>query len=120
MVVLVGVDQLVPAESFAGFEEGDGRDHEGGHLHGSGRPAGRCIRWTGPAIGDGLRIDRGTHVWNFAEVPGGVIVRTEESWTGAQIEADPATAIRYLAPGLDQWLADLKAAAEARAGRKTM
>ena len=75
---------------------------------------GQCIRWMGPAIGDGLRIDRGTHVWNFIEVPGGVIVRTEESWTGEQIEADPATAIRYLAPGLDEWLADLKARAEAQ------
>ncbi|MBS2552701.1 SRPBCC family protein [Catenulispora sp. NL8] len=75
---------------------------------------GQCTRWMGPAIGEGLRIDRGTHVWNFIKVPGGVIVRTEESWTGAQIEADPATAIRYLAPGLDQWLADLKAASEAR------
>jgi hypothetical protein len=74
----------------------------------------RCIRWTGPAIGDGLRIDRGVHVWTFTPVRGGVVVRTEESWTGAQIEADPATAIKYLAPGLDRWLADLKTAAEAR------
>ncbi|HEY4460035.1 MAG TPA: SRPBCC family protein [Pseudonocardiaceae bacterium] len=74
----------------------------------------RCIRWMGPAIGQGLRIDRGTHVWNFVPVRGGVIVRTEESWTGQQIESDPATAIKYLAPGLDLWLADLKKAAEAR------
>ncbi|MGC4940337.1 hypothetical protein [Kribbella sp. DT2] len=37
--------------------------------------------------------------------------------TGDQIEADPATAIKYLAPGLDAWLADLKRAAEARSGR---
>ncbi|TCO45339.1 SRPBCC family protein [Actinocrispum wychmicini] len=73
----------------------------------------QCIRWTGPAIGDGLRIDRGVHVWNFTKVNGGVLVRTEESWTGQQIEADPATAIKYLAPGLDAWLADLKSAAEA-------
>ena len=72
----------------------------------------QCIRWMGPAIGTGLSIDRGTHVWNFVPVPGGVIVRTEESWTGRQIESDPATAIKYLAPGLDQWLADLKAASE--------
>lgn len=77
----------------------------------------RCIRWTGPAIGDGLRIDRGVHVWTFTPARGGVVVRTEESWTGAQIEADPATAIQYLAPGLDLWLADLKTAAEARACR---
>ncbi|MDQ7805435.1 SRPBCC family protein [Amycolatopsis sp. A133] len=75
---------------------------------------GRCVRWTGPAIGDGLRIDRGVHVWTFTPVPGGVLVRTEESWTGAQIETDPATALRYLAPGLDAWLADLKTTAEAR------
>jgi uncharacterized membrane protein len=75
---------------------------------------GRCVRWTGPAIGDGLRIDRGVHVWTFAAVEGGVLVSTEESWTGAQIEADPGTAIQYLAPGLDAWLADLKATAEAR------
>ncbi|WP_284740715.1 SRPBCC family protein [Amycolatopsis sp. RTGN1] len=74
----------------------------------------RCIRWSGPAIGEGLRIDRGVHVWTFTPVRGGVVVRTEESWTGAQIEADPATAIKYLAPGLDLWLADLKTAAEAR------
>jgi uncharacterized membrane protein len=75
---------------------------------------GRCVRWTGPAIGDGLHIDRGVHVWTFTPVPGGVLVRTEESWTGEQIEADPATAVRYLAAGLDAWLADLKTAAEAR------
>jgi hypothetical protein len=39
----------------------------------------RCTRWTGPAVGPGLRIDRGTHVWNFVPVRGGVIVSTEES-----------------------------------------
>jgi uncharacterized protein YndB with AHSA1/START domain len=75
---------------------------------------GRCVRWTGPAIGDGLRIDRGVHVWTFTPVRGGVLVRTEESWAGEQIETDPATAIRYLAAGLDAWLADLKTTAEAR------
>ncbi|MGW4796764.1 SRPBCC family protein, partial [Nonomuraea sp. NPDC004297] len=74
----------------------------------------QCVRWTGPAIGEGLRIDEGVHVWNFVEVRGGVVVRTEESWTGEQIEADPATSITYLAPGLDAWLAALKSAAEAR------
>ncbi|MFF0531899.1 hypothetical protein ACFYT3_26380 [Nocardia amikacinitolerans] len=43
-------------------------------------PAGR--------LGDGLCIDSGVHVWTFTEVDGGVLVRTEENWTGAQIEAD--------------------------------
>lgn len=75
---------------------------------------GACVRWSGPAVGQGLGIDEGVHVWTFTEVDGGVLVRTEESWTGAQLEADPATAIKVLAPGLDFWLADLKAAAEAR------
>jgi hypothetical protein len=75
---------------------------------------GECVRWSGPAVGQGLGIDEGVHVWTFTEVDGGVLVRTEESWTGAQLEADPATAIKVLAPGLDFWLADLKAAAEAR------
>ncbi|WP_344867223.1 SRPBCC family protein [Amycolatopsis ultiminotia] len=75
---------------------------------------GKCIRWSGPAIGEGLRIDEGTHIWNFTKVPGGTLVRTEESWTGAQIEADPKTAAENLYPGLDFWLADLKTAAEAR------
>lgn len=79
---------------------------------------GRCVRWSGPAVGEGLGIDEGVHVWTFTEVDGGVLVRTEESWTGAQLEADPATAIKVLAPGLDFWLADLKAAAEARSTRK--
>ncbi len=74
----------------------------------------QCVRWTGPAIGEGLRIDEGVHVWNLVPVRGGVVVRTEESWTGDQIEADPATAIRYLALSLDAWLAALKSTAETR------
>ncbi|MFD5825174.1 SRPBCC family protein [Lentzea sp. NPDC060358] len=77
-----------------------------------------CVRWRGPAIGQGLSIDEGVHVWTFTEVDGGVLVRTEESWAGPQLEADPATSITYLAPGLDFWLADLKATAEARSPQK--
>ncbi|AQZ62546.1 putative polyketide cyclase /reductase [[Actinomadura] parvosata subsp. kistnae] len=79
---------------------------------------GACVRWSGPAVGEGLRIDKGVHVWTFTEVKGGVLVRTEESWTGGQIEADPETSIKYLAPGLDLWLTALKSAAEARSNRK--
>ncbi|SFR12411.1 Polyketide cyclase / dehydrase and lipid transport [Lentzea waywayandensis] len=79
-----------------------------------GVKTGECVRWSGPAVGQGLGIDEGVHVWTFTEVDGGVLVRTEESWTGAQVEADPATAIKLLGGGLDFWLADLKAAAEAR------
>ncbi|MGC4939775.1 SRPBCC family protein [Kribbella sp. DT2] len=73
-----------------------------------------CLRWTGPAVGEGLRIDNGTHVWNFTKVRDGVLVRTEETWTGAQVEADPALATQMLGYGLEAWLADLKKAAESR------
>lgn len=73
-----------------------------------------CIRWSGPAVGDGLSIDNGVHVWNFAEVDGGVLVSTEESWTGAQVEADVPTATAALGGGLEAWLADLKTTAEAQ------
>jgi len=71
----------------------------------------RCIRWTGPGEGDGLRIDMGVHVWTFTEVDGGVLVRTEETWTGPQVEADATTSTTYLGYGLEAWLTDLKAAA---------
>lgn len=73
-----------------------------------------CIRWSGPALGDGLSIDNGVHVWNFNKVDGGVLVSTEESWTGAQVEADVPTATAALGAGLDAWLNDLKTTAEGR------
>ncbi|MFI9235494.1 SRPBCC family protein [Streptomyces sp. NPDC053079] len=71
-----------------------------------------CIRWAGPAIGEGLRID-GVHVWNFTEVKGGVRVSTDETHTGAQVEADVPTATKILRQGLEAWLRELKTAAEA-------
>lgn len=74
-----------------------------------------CIRWTGPAVGDGLRIDNGVHVWNFTKVKGGVRVSTEETHTGEQVESDVPTATRILREGLEQWLRDLKTTAEAHA-----
>ncbi|MEV6977458.1 SRPBCC family protein [Kitasatospora sp. NPDC093806] len=75
---------------------------------------GACIRWTGPAVGEGLHID-GVHVWRFTEVRGGVRVSTEETHTGPQVDADVPTATGILRAGLEGWLADLKAAAEAQA-----
>lgn len=72
-----------------------------------------CIRWTGPAVGEGLHID-GVHVWSFEKVRGGVLVRTEETHTGEQVDADVPFATEILQQGLDAWLVDLKAAAEAR------
>lgn len=74
----------------------------------------QCLRWSGPAIGEGLSIDNGVHVWNFRQVRGGVLVRTEETWTGAQVEADVPTATQYLGFGLETWLDELKTTAEAQ------
>ncbi|GAA5051465.1 SRPBCC family protein [Streptomyces similanensis] len=72
---------------------------------------GFCLRWTGPAVGDGLRID-GVHVWTFTRTKGGVLVRTEETHTGTQVEANVPLATEILAAGLTTWLAELKATAE--------
>ncbi|MCA1275404.1 polyketide cyclase /reductase, partial [Streptomyces sp. 7G] len=74
---------------------------------------GSCIRWTGPAVGEGLHID-GVHVWSFQKVRGGVLVRTEETHTGEQVEANVPYATDILKQGLEAWLGELKAAAEAR------
>ncbi|MFG2172495.1 SRPBCC family protein [Streptomyces niveus] len=73
---------------------------------------GSCIRWTGPAVGEGLRID-GVHVWNFTKVRGGVRVTTEETHTGPQGEANVPAATEILDQGLKSWLTDLKSTAEA-------
>ncbi|GAQ51889.1 polyketide cyclase / dehydrase and lipid transport [Streptomyces acidiscabies] len=72
-----------------------------------------CVLWSGPAIGEGLRIDEGVHLWTFTETGDGVRVHTEETWTGDQIETDVPTATAALGAGLEAWLRDLKAAAEA-------
>jgi uncharacterized membrane protein len=74
---------------------------------------GSCIRWTGPAVGEGLRID-GVHVCNFIATGDGVLVRTEETHTGAQVDADVPVATGLLRQGLEAWLLDLRTAAEAR------
>ncbi|GGK71641.1 hypothetical protein Sme01_26210 [Sphaerisporangium melleum] len=73
-----------------------------------------CIMWRGPAVGQGLRIDEGVHVWTFTKVKGGVRVHTVETWTGAQVEADVRTATAALGAGLELWLRELKTAAEGR------
>ncbi|MFD8790050.1 SRPBCC family protein [Streptomyces vinaceus] len=77
-----------------------------------------CIRWTGPATGEGLHID-GVHVWNFTQTPRGVRVTTEETHTGPQVDADVPTATALLRQGLESWLADLKTTAESAAGRRS-
>ncbi|UUV29518.1 SRPBCC family protein [Amycolatopsis roodepoortensis] len=75
---------------------------------------GKCLRWTGPLDGPGgMHID-GVHVWNFVKVAGGVIVRTEESHTGPQVDKDVPGSTAMLGQGLEIWLKDLKKAAESR------
>ncbi|MGX1562563.1 SRPBCC family protein [Streptomyces sp. NPDC055506] len=71
-----------------------------------------CVLWSGPAIGEGLRIDEGVHLWTYRKVKGGVRVHTEETWTGDQVETDVPTAREVLGRGLDLWLDDLKKTAE--------
>lgn len=73
-----------------------------------------CIRWTGPAVGEGLHID-GVHVWNFSRTKDGVRVTTEETHTGPQVDANVPMATELLRQGLETWLRDLKATAEALA-----
>ena len=72
-----------------------------------------CILWSGPATGEGLRIDEGVHLWTFREAKDGVHVHTEETWTGTQIETDVPTATAALGASLEAWLHDLKTTAEA-------
>lgn len=78
----------------------------------------KCLRWSGPAVGEGLRIDEGVHVWTFTEIGGRVLVRTEETWRGPQVEADVEFATAALGAGLEAWLRDLKSAAESDCDRR--
>lgn len=73
----------------------------------------RYIAWGGPTSG----ID-GIHRWALeTREDGGTLVVTEESWSGAPVDADPEGMLAALDGSLVAWLQDLKAAAEARASR---
>lgn len=78
----------------------------------------KCLRWSGPAVGEGLRIDEGVHVWTFTEVGGRVLVRTEETWSGPQVDANVEIATAALGEGLEAWLGNLKTAAESECDRR--
>ncbi|GAA2525196.1 hypothetical protein Ahu01nite_089360 [Winogradskya humida] len=67
----------------------------------------RCIAWTAPVNG----ID-GVHLWTFKKVRGGVLVTTEESWSGAPVEADIPGNQANLDAGLNDWVHRLKDTAE--------
>ena len=58
----------------------------------------------------------GIHRWRFGEVPEGVRVATEESWSGGPVDANPAAMQGMLDQSLVAWLGRLKEVAEAKAG----
>ncbi|NGO06134.1 Shy6-polyketide cyclase [Streptomyces sp. HC44] len=66
------------------------------------------ILWGGPAHGI-----TGIHLWTFQPGQHGtVLVRTEESWDGEPVRADPAGIQQALDDSLKHWLGHLKKAAE--------
>jgi hypothetical protein len=66
--------------------------------------------WGGPSMG----IDA-IHVWSYSPTGNGVTVRTQESWSGTQVEAHATTLQPALDGALQTWLGDLKKEAEHRA-----
>ncbi|MGP2438643.1 SRPBCC family protein [Streptomyces sp. JW3] len=69
----------------------------------------RCTAWGAPVGG----ID-GIHLFTFKPVKGGVLATTEESWSGAPVEADVPGNQAALDAGLTDWMNRLKATAETR------
>lgn len=70
------------------------------------RPEHRIVRG-GPAQGI-----TAVHVWTFTRVEEGVLVHTEESWTGEPVTADTAYLQEALDASLDDWLHNLEQRAE--------
>ncbi|MFD4241050.1 SRPBCC family protein [Streptomyces sp. NPDC058525] len=68
---------------------------------------GERIVWGGPAGGI-----TGIHVWTFEQTGDQVTVHTEESWSGAPVDAAPEELGRALHQSLENWLAALKSQAE--------
>lgn len=79
----------------------------------------QCVLWEGPAVGDSLTIEQGTHLWTFTDTNGGTLVHTEESWDAEAFDAlegqDAEAAEDMLGGGLVVWLEQLKTTAEAAA-----
>jgi uncharacterized protein YndB with AHSA1/START domain len=73
---------------------------------------GRRLVWGGPAQGI-----TAIHVWTFTPTTDGVIVHTEESWTGDPVTADQATLQTALDNSLHNWVNNLKHQAESQVGK---
>ncbi|MFD5426469.1 SRPBCC family protein [Streptomyces sp. NPDC127084] len=70
---------------------------------------GERIVWGGPSAGI-----TGIHVWTFEQHGDHVVVRTEESWSGAPVEAAVDELSKALHASLENWLRQLKDQAEHR------
>ncbi|RKT09258.1 polyketide cyclase/dehydrase/lipid transport protein [Streptomyces sp. 1114.5] len=68
--------------------------------------------WGGPAQGI-----TAVHVWTFTPTRDGVLVHTEESWTGEPVTANQAVLQAALDTSLHHWVTNLKHEAEAQATR---
>ncbi|MET7568958.1 SRPBCC family protein [Streptomyces sp. NPDC005492] len=68
---------------------------------------GERLVWGGPANGI-----EGVHVWTFEPTGDQVTVHTEESWSGAPVEAATAELGQALNASLTEWLGALKSRAE--------
>ncbi|MGW5276601.1 SRPBCC family protein [Streptomyces sp. NPDC004044] len=70
---------------------------------------GKCLAWGGPAQGINA-----IHVWTFTPIKDGVLVHTEESWTGAPVVADTTALQTALDASLQNWVNNLKHESESR------
>ncbi|MEU6967026.1 SRPBCC family protein [Kitasatospora aureofaciens] len=70
---------------------------------------GRRLAWGGPAQGI-----TAVHVWTFTPTREGVLVHTEESWTGEPVTANQAALQAALDNSLHNWVINLKHEAETR------
>ncbi|MGW2695099.1 SRPBCC family protein [Streptomyces sp. NPDC001296] len=73
---------------------------------------GRRLAWGGPAQGI-----TAIHVWTFAPTRDGVLVHTEESWTGTPVVANQAALQAALDNSLHNWVNNLKDQAETQAAK---
>ncbi|MFF9019303.1 SRPBCC family protein [Streptomyces eurythermus] len=71
---------------------------------------GKRLAWGGPAQGI-----TAVHVWTFTPTRNGVLVHTEESWTGAPVLANQAALQSALDNSLHNWVNNLKHEAETQA-----
>ncbi|MFT2015666.1 SRPBCC family protein [Streptomyces sp. 796.1] len=70
---------------------------------------GRHITWESPAAGI-----HEVHRWTFTAIGDNTLARTEETWSGPRVDADPYGLRAELTQSLTVWLRDLKRTTECR------